>query len=1007
MKRPFSNLSPKTKRRLPLVYAFCLPFFICLIAFACMGAFPFGDRMILAHDGWHQYFPFLVSFREKLLSGGNLQYTWDVGMGMSYLSLYSYYLASPLYLLCVLVPKSLLSEFYMLLTMVKLSLASLFFAYFLRTLFRRNDWTLCAFSLMYAFCAWAAGYYWNIMWLDVFALLPLLIAGTVSLLRDARFRLYVIALALSLWSNYYIAFFCCIFVALFFFAYCICKWNGFLGFLRRIGRAAVGTILGVGMAAVLLVPTLYAMQHTYSAIGSDPSWLALNIAEGANGIGTAGQSTWEIIKVQTLPGVWNATRQVLTGLLDGTTATKMSGLPNIFSGMSAVVLALYFFCCRKVSLREKFISAFLLVFFVLSFIFRRLDYYWHGMHFPNMLPYRFSFLFSFVLITMAYRAFTLADGFRLWHLAIIVPLALAVIVNGYFEEVSLWKLLLSLAVIVLGVVFFLMHRVGGNYRVMGRYLLCLTIALEMSLSLALGAANIGATVRSTYPKEGDSVEKLLKLAETLERERGNLFWRAETDDTYTLNEGALLGYHGVSTFTSSANAIFNRFSGSLGFASWPSSNRYAYIESSPFTNTLCGIRYLFDRSGTRGEQPFYRIVETDGKTSLVEYEGFLSLGFMTNAELANFTASSTVYNPFTEQEQMFRQATGITKSLYFHLNASSVEGQSDTVQFYRSGNSGTQYSFNTSGAEGDTKLRIRYKLDRDGLVCMTSNHPTNGVETVSIYCNDTLVMTRNIKIRALFNLGAYREGDVITLEYSMPKDKSGAISADVAVQNDDVLSAGLETLADECWKLTEFSDTRVSGTIDVLADGLFYTSVPYEPGWTAYVDGEPVALAQSYDPEEESLVALTDAVIAFPLSAGSHTVTLEYHAPGLKLGAIVSGACLLVFVLLVVLLRKRPVLLPDPDTAPDVNAWLDAPEPEEQPVGEEAPWLPDAPQTALPDESLEFEKWLDEYKRRELPELVSDEPPEDFSAYADESEYDEEESYFYGDDGEEDDETNG
>ena len=49
----------------------------------------------------------------------------------------------------------------------------------------------------------------------------------------------------------------------------------------------------------------------------------------------------------------------------------------------------------------------MLIFFMLSFILRQLDYIWHGFHFTNMIPYRFSFLFSFVVLVMGYRGYGL------------------------------------------------------------------------------------------------------------------------------------------------------------------------------------------------------------------------------------------------------------------------------------------------------------------------------------------------------------------------------------------------------------------------------------------------------------------------------------------------------------------------------------------------------------------------------------------------------------------------
>ena len=121
------NHLQRRKQRLPLLLSFCIPFGVVTLAFCIGGLWPIGDGQIMAHDGWHQYYPFFRAFREKLLTGGSLQYTWDVGAGTGYASLYAYYLASPLNLLAVLVPASLLRELFAFLTVLKLGLAGLFF----------------------------------------------------------------------------------------------------------------------------------------------------------------------------------------------------------------------------------------------------------------------------------------------------------------------------------------------------------------------------------------------------------------------------------------------------------------------------------------------------------------------------------------------------------------------------------------------------------------------------------------------------------------------------------------------------------------------------------------------------------------------------------------------------------------------------------------------------------------------------------------------------------------
>ena len=68
---------------------------------------PFGSRSMLYSDMYHQYYPFFVAFRRALRSGDSLLFSWNVGLGMDYLGLISYYLASPLNLLSVLVPDGL------------------------------------------------------------------------------------------------------------------------------------------------------------------------------------------------------------------------------------------------------------------------------------------------------------------------------------------------------------------------------------------------------------------------------------------------------------------------------------------------------------------------------------------------------------------------------------------------------------------------------------------------------------------------------------------------------------------------------------------------------------------------------------------------------------------------------------------------------------------------------------------------------------------------------------
>lgn len=389
-----------------LALAFLLPFLGYSLVMLAGRFSPFGSSSILYSDMYHQYYPFFVEFRRVLRSGGSLVYNWNLGLGVDYLGLIAYYLASPLNLLSVLVPEGMLLGFFSMLVPVKLGLAGLFFAIFLDRIFQRRDWSTVLFACSYALCAWALGYQWNIMWLDTFALLPMVMLGMISLLQTRRFFLYTVTLFLSVASNYYIGFFTCIFVALCFFAYEICYGQGFRRFLGDLGAMLLFSLLAIALTAFLEWPAYVALGTTNSSVNEFPTTFSLNIAS---------EASWR--------GLLEAMGKVAGNTAGGLEPTFKEGLPNLYCGILPLLLLIQLFASKEVRLREKLCTLGMLVFFMLSFILRQLDYIWHGFHFTNMIPYRLSFLFSFVVLVMAYRGYQLKKRPR-WQVALSMVLFL-------------------------------------------------------------------------------------------------------------------------------------------------------------------------------------------------------------------------------------------------------------------------------------------------------------------------------------------------------------------------------------------------------------------------------------------------------------------------------------------------------------------------------------------------------------------------------------------------------
>ncbi len=872
-------------KRLYLLLAFLLPVVGIFAVMIIRGFMPFGKTSMLYSDMYHQYYPFFVAFRRALLSGESLLYNWDVGMGMDYLGLISYYLASPLNLLSVLVPENLLLHYFSLLMPIKLGLASLFFAFFLKSLFRRSDLSISLFGCFYGLCAWALGYHWNIMWLDTFALLPLVALGTVSVLRDRKFVLYVITLFLSVFSNYYIGLFSCIFVALLFVCYEICRWGGFKKLVADLCYMALYSVLAIGMTAILELPAYAALQTTQSSINKFPQGFKLNIAD---------QNTWR--------GLLDAMRQVAGNMNGGQELSHKEGLPNLYCGLGTNILAFLFLTCRRVKLRDKICTVFLLLFFNLSFIIRQLDYIWHGFHFTNMIPYRFSFLYSFVLLYMAYRAYTLRRQFRLWQVITASVLAIGVaLCSNNINDYVYWAyngvlLLLYISVLVYSVIR--RNKPAGleqkrdyieslryNRKTSG-WLLFGIMVMELTLTLVNFGVNFPGTTVKDYPRGTTYTQSMIRYMK--ERESDNLFYRAEVTHSQTLNDGALNNYHGISTFTSSANVKVTKFMEALGYGAKASYNRYCYEESSPVANLFLNLKYMLERRDKVEENAYFDDIHSYGGVHLLENNAYLPLGFLTDNQILNLDLYSGE-NAFELQNKLLQAAAGIDGDVWEFIDGKNLSISSNDVTIKSQSQTGfCSYATN----EGETgTLVYKYIAPSDGFVCVSLNLPKKN--SFSFWKNGAELYSETYSIPQTLSVSDVKAGDVVEVHLICKANEVSSTTVRAAILDETLFRQAYDRLVASTLELTSFENTRIEGVIQCDRNGILYTSIPQDGNWTAYVDGKPA-----------QIVLIGDVMVGLMLSEGAHTIEFQYHNAAFSLGWKISLACAAVFVGLYISIYK-------------------------------------------------------------------------------------------------------
>ena len=859
--------------------AFFLPVVGMLILMLLRQAEPFGDYSMLYSDGYHQYYPFFVAFRRALLSGDSLLYSWNVGMGMDYLGLISYYLASPLNLLCVFVPEAYTLELFSLLMPIKLGFAALFFAIFLNKTFHKNDFSISLFGCFYALCAWALAYQWNIMWLDTFALLPLVVLGTFSLLKDGKFVLYTAALFLSIFSNYYIGFFVCIFVALIFFCYQICCWTDIKKFLIDLSRIAFFSVLAIGMTAILELPAFAALQTTQSSVNNFPEGFRLNIAD---------KNTWL--------GLLDAMRQVAGNTNGGLIPSFKEGLPNLYCGIITTILSFLFLTCRRIKIRERICCVGLLLLFSLSFIIRQLDYIWHGFHFPNMIPYRFSFLYSFVMLYMAYRAYLLRRQFRLWQiitagvLSIVVMLCSDSLKDPVYLAFNGVFLLLYLSVLIYTHVrrrfpvepsrsqklaFFAERK---DRRQIGGIVLLCVMAIELALNLVNFGVNFSRTSVKDYPKGTSYTASMIRYMK--ERESDALFYRTETTHSQTLNDGALNGYNGISTFTSSANVKTTEFMKALGYGAKNTYNRYCFEESSPVANLFLNLKYMLERDGKVEENSYFTDLHHFGNVHLLENNAYLPLGFLANSQLLNVDFSSNTNN-LIFQNELLRAASGHDADVWDLIIGKLLTITSNGVELITQ----TQTGYCTYKSEKGGTVTYTYIADRAGLVCIDLN--LSARNSFAVYKNDAYLYSESYSLPQTLSVSNVVPGDKIVIRFTCKANETGTLRLHTGILNEQKFRRAYDALAASTLELTNFKNTLVEGTINCDRAGVLYTSIPQDGNWSATVDGKPA-----------EIVLVGDCMIGLLLPEGYHEVRFTYRNDAFTLGCIVTLCSLTAFLVI-------------------------------------------------------------------------------------------------------------
>lgn len=915
-----------------------IPAVLFFLIYLARGLYPFGDGTVLVLDLNGQYVYFFEGLREKVLNGGSLLYSWSRALGGEFLGMYAYYLASPLSYLICLFPKERTQEFLLIMFMIKAAICGTTMGYYLhKHSVSKNKLAVVAFSVLYAMSAYCVVHQNNTMWIDAVMWLPLVAYGLEQLIKFGKFKMFTFFLALTLASNFYIGYMVCIFVFLYFFFYHAAFAENNVNnpggekqhFVKSLVRTGVFSVLAIGMAAVIVLGAYYSLQFGKNEF-TDPSW----------DIGLRNVDFFDLF-FKMLPSSYDTVR--------------IDGLPFIYCGLLTAILAPLYFCCKKFTTREKVVTGIFLAIFIISFMVNVIDMVWHGFQKPQWLNNRYSFMFCFMLIFIAFKAFEHIEHISNQSIACVAAfIVLFVAVLQSFasaykdklvdlsygpneEDFAVHKyatIVLTLICLAVFVTIIALLKRPQNRDLITVVMLGV-ICVELFLSGLCNINDLDEDVGYTkYYKYNEFQTLYRPVTETIQ-DYDTSFYRAEKTYHRKMNDNFALSLNGLSNSTSTLNKDTITFLHSLGYYSV--SHKSQYKGGNVVSDSLVGIKYIIsenDLSNIYGEpilsaedyaahagvsvdqlieatfsDEYKDLSAADLNVYLNKYA--LSLAFAADESALDINLKD--YNIWSGEDDERYNPEGYT-SPFTRINAliTAILGEEETVEVFKPAIQEGQPTVSEGVKASQSSNHFKYEGSK-GEITYTYTVP----EGVELFLYFPAYYNRAIKLSSstmdifddtksldkcnerIVDLG-FSEGTSYELKVTINNtsgDKGGQFytmldESFIYYVDMEVLEEAFAKISQEEMVMDEtYKDDEITGTITTLEDNRTILT-------TIPYDAGWEVYVDGVRVETQEAV---DALISFEITdAGEHDIRFLYRPATFKIGIAVTIASSAIFVLIII-----------------------------------------------------------------------------------------------------------
>lgn len=845
------------KKIIPYTISFILPMLILSIVWIALGLAPFGQSNLMVSDLGSQYLPFLNAFKRFFVEGGDNLYSFANGIGGPMEATIAYYLMSPFNFISLLFPYGMMPVAVLLIITLKISSMSLTMYTYLDRHYKQTNWMTYTFALAYSLCGFVVVYLLNFMWLDVLVIFPLLVLGIERLWHEKKYGLYALTLFFSILTNYYLGYMVCIFAVIYsFFIYYLKFERKPAGkdiklFLSRWQLFFVTSLLSGLATAFMLVPAILGMLQT-------------------------GKSSFHMQDFLLKPRFG---LEVFSQMGLGTVNydIRLDHLPMVYSGVFVWLLAFLYFTLPIVPKRKKRAMGCLLVAIYFSFFFEIFNTVWHMFQSPAGFPYRNAFIFSFILIKLAYETYLYA---RLTEdkeiikkrlilagitFSILLTIGQLFLVNQAKEEYLLSNKYFLLNIVIVWLIVFILTIKIKKPTVTWRVVMIFCVSLELGGNLWISMKDIPFGDQNKYEKMYEEQEVLLKQLNSGRDDLFRINQKIETEQMgyKEINNGynnpVLFGYAGVSSYTSTLDSKVQNTLTDLGLYS-KNERRFSYVDESQVANLLLNVNYTVNPKKISHKDS--ELLEEQEIANIYKNKEAIGSAFLAYPELGKVKLKTGLV--IDNQESILQ----------------SIKPQKNDDYFKPVKNKHLTKEIDHYEMKGKTSVEgINYLYLPNAVWDNVTYFSVNGKEIKT----DLLIITNQ-----LFNLGHFDKDEEIKLEFRLTDKLETTdmkwVSLDQSQLNQLIASQKEEGISLERDKFGSLStQVNVNSKKELL-----YVSIPYDENWQIMVDGQKIKPKR-----------IVGDFIGIELKQGKHEITFNYTSKSFALGLMISSITIVISAVLI------------------------------------------------------------------------------------------------------------